>query len=616
MTLALPTIPKPIGFGVILRTEIRKHGDTIRGLSAALKEGGASISTAQLSQWCRDRNFPSKTRSIRALYMIEARYGLPHGHLVQKLYSLTGYVSCYAIRDIPHQRRTLFAWHLPHNFLELPATKQAEIKSWIAQNVFYGLTEFRKYQSKAVKHSFKMKFLVPDGQGLRQPQKRRSSVSPDHFGRPTRQLAEEIDALISFKTATLPPEGKDRLGRWNAASAETARRNLGLFFGALASSPDGRVGGFGVPVKDLTIAILVFPAVWDWYVMWREKRRGFYTAYERSMVSFAKSLVRNGTGWLRQNRWLASRLKPITGLISAADIRKAQCAWDQVCDAMQLHAYRRGRALLDVEQVHRSSFEAIETILATDNPIREYRKITKEIITHVEKGGLSAYEEAQAIRAFLMMQFGLHLGLRQKNLRELLVGTSDRPTSVLSLVQKRRGELRWRSDTGKWEVLVPAIAFKNGHSRFFDGGKPYLCEVPDVDNLYAFIAAYLEKHRPLLVRAHSDPGTFFVKGNIKRKGRLDYDQASFYTDWREAVAKYGIYNPYTGRGAIKGLLPHGPHCIRDVLATYVLKKTGSIELAALAIHDSVPMIQKYYGRFLPSEKTALVMKTIGEAWCD
>ncbi len=29
-----------------------------------------------------------------------------------------------------------------------------------------------------------------------------------------------------------------------------------------------------------------------------------------------------------------------------------------------------------------------------------------------------------------------------------------------------------------------------------------------------------------------------------------------------------------------------------------------------------PMIQKYYGRFLPSEKTALVMKTIGEAWRD
>lgn len=43
---------------------------------------------------------------------------------------------------------------------------------------------------------------------------------------------------------------------------------------------------------------------------------------------------------------------------------------------------------------------------------------------------------------------------------------------------------------------------------------------------------------------------------------------------RLAIQHYGIYNPYTGRGAIKGLLPHGPHNARDVLATHVLKQTG------------------------------------------
>jgi len=25
------------------------------------------------------------------------------------------------------------------------------------------------------------------------------------------------------------------------------------------------------------------------------------------------------------------------------------------------------------------------------------------------------------------------------------------------------------------------------------------------------------------------------------------------------IQRYGIFNPYIGRGAIKGLLPHGPH---------------------------------------------------------
>src|SRR3546814_1137112 len=43
------------------------------------------------------------------------------------------------------------------------------------------------------------------------------------------------------------------------------------------------------------------------------------------------------------------------------------------------------------------------------------------------------------------------------------------------------------------------------------------------------------------------------------------------------IQRYGIYNPFTGNGAIKGLMPHGPHNIRDVLATHILKQTGRSE---------------------------------------
>lgn len=35
------------------------------------------------------------------------------------------------------------------------------------------------------------------------------------------------------------------------------------------------------------------------------------------------------------------------------------------------------------------------------------------------------------------------------------------------------------------------------------------------------------------------------------------------------IQRYGIYNPYTRRGAIEGLLPHGPHNVRDVLASEI-----------------------------------------------
>ena len=53
---------------------------------------------------------------------------------------------------------------------------------------------------------------------------------------------------------------------------------------------------------------------------------------------------------------------------------------------------------------------------------------------------------AEAIRAFLLLRFGFHTGLRQKNLSELLLckrGTM--PTSEQRLEDMKRGELGWKS---------------------------------------------------------------------------------------------------------------------------------------------------------------------------
>jgi hypothetical protein len=171
-----------------------------------------------------------------------------------------------------------------------------------------------------------------------------------------------------------------------------------------------------------------------------------------------------------------------------------------------------------------------------------------------------------------MLQFGMLLGLRQKNLRELLVCMKPLPTGEASLAHKRRGELRWNDVDLQWEVLIPAVAFKNAKSSYFFRGTPYFRVIPDVDNLYATIAAYLDRHRPALLAANPDPGTFFVKGRLKKGGRTEFNSLSFYEAWRQAIEKFGIYNPYTGRGAIKGLLPHGSHCVRDVLATHVVRQ--------------------------------------------
>jgi hypothetical protein len=128
------------------------------------------------------------------------------------------------------------------------------------------------------------------------------------------------------------------------------------------------------------------------------------------------------------------------------------------------------------------------------------------------------------------------------------------------------------------------------------------------------LAAYIERHRAALLAEANDPGTLFVK-TVKVTSRdAAYDQNTFYEAWRLAIQRYGIWNPYTGRGVIRGLLPHGPHNIRDVLATHILKQTGSYEQASYAIQDTPEMVAKHYGRFFPQDKAALAATILNQVW--
>jgi hypothetical protein len=221
---------------------------------------------------------------------------------------------------------------------------------------------------------------------------------------------------------------------------------------------------------------------------------------------------------------------------------------------------------------------------------------------------------AEAMRSYLLFRFGMHLGLRQRNLRELLVclpGSDARTESQLE--ELGRGEIRWSKPDESWEVFIPVSAFKNSYSSFF-AGNPFRLLLPDLEGLYGMIGSYVGRHRPKLLDWADDPGTFFVKTVRPFTKSASFDIGHFYRTWREIIQRHGIYNPYTNKGAIEGLLPHGPHSVRDVLATHVLKQTGSYDLASYAIQDTPRMVAEYYGRFLPHDKSAQAANILNRTW--
>lgn len=594
----------PGAFASSLAAAMKRHGDNANTLHNAVVQPGETFCATTFNSWLRGDREPQSVQSRAILTRIEKRYDLPNDYLVSKL----GHRARAAAGGHPDdhtvsQKRRL-AWHLPADFNARSTTEQADILAWVKENIISGGTDYRRYQAAAAKQRFGLRFGLPKGW---------RSARGKRLAAPKR-LSSEMDELLAFKTSPLTAFGYQRSGIWGSETASQKVEHLSLLFGALAADPQDAVRGLGVDKDALSFGHLVFPRVWDWYLRWRYQRRGFYTAWELDMLSVVMSLVRQETGWIRQTPSLGRELLAIDGLVSADELQAAQDDWGKACDRMFEYARSTSKELKRIARVHRDPFEPILVVLEADSPLREYLKITDEILRLLPDERRYPKAAAEAVRSFLMLRVGLHLGVRQKNLRQLLLcPRGSLPRAERTLTDMKCGELRWNSKEGAWEVFIPSDAFKNADSSFF-GGKPFRLQLPDVGNLYNHLEAYIDRHRMILLGGAPDPGTLFVKSASTRTRDAAYNQTTFYEAWRQTIQRYGIYNPYTGCGAIEGLLPHGPHNVRDVLATHVLKKTGSYQQASYAIQDTPEMVAKHYGRFLPEDKSAMAARILNEVW--
>ena len=605
------------GFADALNLHIKRHGDSVRHLYHAIARDDRATNHRTLMKWATGELTPRSIQSLEVLARIERRYGLPSGYFKAKLPYLGRARTGHVLEDFTPAERRRLAWHLPDDFNQRTAAEQEEILDWVNRVIISGSTDYRAFQAAAIKNRYAVRFRAFQGKGFAKKQPATVDVDQEVVSSVVdapAELEREMASLLKFKTSTLTAFGFQRNGVWGEETASQKVEHLGLMFGALTAAADGPVRGFGAPLESLCFAMLVFPPVWDWYLQWREQRRGFFTKWEVGMLALLTSVVKTDTGWIRQTPALGDRLRPIDGLITEADIQRVRSDWNGACDEMYRHARQRLKEIERVAKVHRDPFEPILPILEADSPVGEYRRITEEVLRYMPDERLYPRPAAEAVRSFLMLRIGLHTGLRQKNLRELRICPPGRvATSERNLEDMKCGELRWSGRDQGWEILIPSVAFKNANSSFF-GQKPFRLVLPDMAGLYVMIEAYVDRHRARLLAGAEDPGTFFVKTVKQSSTNARYDQTSFYDAWRLIIQRYGIYNPYTKRGAIKGLLPHGPHNVRDVLATHILKKTGSYEQASYAIQDTPDMVQQHYGRFLPQDKAAIAAQVLNRVW--
>ena len=101
--------------------------------------------------------------------------------------------------------------------------------------------------------------------------------------------------------------------------------------------------------------------------------------------------------------------------------------------------------------------------------------------------------------------------------------------------------------------------------------------------------------------AQKEKSEYFVSDVAGGSGR----SCQFQTTGRYA-GRFRDFNPAGTKeqGAIEGLRPHGPHSVRHILATTMVKLTGGFSEAAALLMDTEEMVRDNYARFLPGERHA------------
>ena len=594
-----------------LRLEETRHADETFGTRLARLRCLSGLNYSQLSsvvstgahrtRWNVIRNWEEGVRrpapeSLAVVQRLEKALNAPPGSLVEKMPKEPNFARSVDI-ELPRSLKRRVSQHLPADFETRSKDEQEEILIWVGENILSTPKEIlddggASTASKADVFYFAL---------AQEPGRRTKMASP--------QLLNEIKEISHYKTAPIPPLGIKRNKRWGHVMQEKADYEIRSLFGALDL--------LGLPTWAQSISIFLAPEALERFVLWRFERRGAYTQTHLGLLRLITSFLHPETGFLTQNPGYGWGLAEVPGFVSSDTAQLAASDWNAACAKAYKEISGRIKQIEEVVQKGRDPFEALTPVINDygSSPLFEYFKIADEIRLRMP-GPEYPVRLAETQRALMMFMVGLTTGLRSKNLRQLLVCLpGDAPRSEKELRRLRRGEMFWRDN--HWWIGIPREAFKNGGTAAQPGSSAIedwnTFPLEDIDGrFYAEIEAYLEA-RQILLSGHEDPGTFFVKTMASRARTPEYSLTGFYNAFRSIITTYGVYNPYTDRGAIRNLKPHGPHSVRHVIATHLVKN-ASIDDAAAALFDSPTTILAHYGRYRPGERHRDAMRRAWAGW--
>jgi len=408
------------------------------------------------------------------------------------------------------------------------------------------------------------------------------------------ELRQEWVGLVAFKTAsntllldTKSNDSDDSRRVWALAATPAAQtptswvdhiygrpcRTAGMTFSVLSAFigwlqlPVERGGRGMSPDSAQTLAHLSDTGLLAAYVNWRIAKADQVVGSSGAMIlKLAKAVCNAEHGYLRARPDIGRR-------VNISD----SIAWAQRCD--DAIAFLNGAlAKLARRQTRsRHPFEPIRAILDLPNPMDGIADAMARMDADRPVGGGLA--EAIWARDRLLMTLTASNPLRARNLRELTY----RPDNT--------GQLH-KDTAGGWRIFIKKELIKNRNG--VAGDTDY--DMPVQPAVWPHIERYLRRFR----------------GQIASAGNA-HVFVSTETPDGEMLSLNRRFETLSGR-YFWGCRRVGPHSMRHIVATAIIKATGNFLAAALVLHDREATVRKHYGHLQNGDGARWLDQALGNTF--
>lgn len=577
----------PSDFPSAIKFLVKKSGTSYFELDK-LNPNRNTFGGATLAAWVKQQKYPT-LKLLPFIHKVEEYFYLPKDTLASKILFNPQTGNAAALRkgqfpEISNRNVKPIAKLLPINFQSLPVAEQKALVAAASEVINQNTNEFRQEQ------------LTIRAKQYRIPWKKLPL-----------EVTDEIDKLIEFKTSDFTPagykHGKSR-DRWKEhpdgrGSADMFKNNIRGLFGILTSSKENHGGA--VKPEQLSIALIALPGTWRIYRdFMKERHRRFPASTAVRHGGYTSNLTNPEYGWITQSPWLAERLQPIAGLLTEEEVTQAKADWKGFLQKLKPDLtviFDDFKTLADKNPPNRDSHLPVLPILESEEPLKHISNALTDYQKSIPSHHIMPTANAEKIRNIVFLRILSETALRVKN----MVNMTWRKNNT--------GHLR-RRDDGSYHLEIPHTEFKNPESEFFGppGRKhPYTAELSKT--LIPLLDEYLLRCRPFLIEQletsrhgddrMKDTGFLFALSTGGKQQRISYSAATDVVF--DFTREHLVYNPVTETG-LKGVEHSGPHSIRHIVATHVLKETGSYASAGAAIQDSEQTAKRHYAHYMPADR--------------